>query len=133
MKANLYTNVEILESGYVYINEMILESDIKEVYNNYLESSRKFGTPKIESLEGFKLKYLFIENVEYDGRKRKITDNDIKRTLEKQGYATNTGAGSIFGDFYKPTEKLTIQLDEQLKKRKKLIKQGKFINLKETA
>jgi len=133
MKANIYVSVKPKMDENIYIDTMIHESDIEEYHNDHLESSKKFGGDKAESLEGFKLTYLYVKNVEFDGRKKKITQDDIKKALEKQGYATYTGTTSMFGGFYRPTEKLINQLNDQLKTRKQLINDGIFVNLKEIA
>lgn len=127
MKANVYVNFEfrgqrsLPKDEYLSINKMIHESDIEDYYSQLLETYRNWGRDKAESLEGFKLSYLFL-TVEFDGRKRKITDQDILKSMVKQGYAIDTGTGSIFGNFCYPTKKLVNQLDEQFKTRKQLIK-----------
>jgi hypothetical protein len=133
MKTNIYISLKPKMDENIYIDNMIHEYEIEEKYNNHVEFAKKWGKDKTESLKGFKLTYLYLENVEYDGRKRKITQDDINKTLEKQGYATFTGAGSMFGGYYRPTEKLINQLNEQLETRKQLINEGIFTNLKETA
>lgn len=133
MKANIYISLKPEMNKNITIDTIILENDIDEIFNSHLESSKRFGMDKAESLKGFKLTYLYLENVEFDGRKRKITHDDICKTLEKQGLVTFTGNTSIFGGFYRPTEKLINQLNDQLETRKKLINEGQFINLKDIA
>lgn len=133
MKANIYISLKPKMNENITFDTMMNEYEIEDSYNDHLGFSKNFGLDKVESLEGFKLSYLYLENVEYNGRKKKITHDDICKTLEKQGYVTFTGTTSIFGGFYKPTEKLINQLNNQLEKRKQLINDGKFVNLKEIA
>lgn len=133
MKTNIYISLKPKMDSNVYIDEMIHENEIEEIYNNYLNFSKDHKIEKIESLEGFKLTYLYLENVEYNGRKKKITQDDICKALEKKGLSIFTGTTSMFGSYYRPTEKLIEQLNNQLENRKQLINNGVFINLKEIA
>ncbi|MBM7598136.1 hypothetical protein JOC34_000493 [Virgibacillus halotolerans] len=126
MKANAYVKIEESpSSGYISINEIILENYIDESYRENIESAKEFDfRNKVETLEGHKLKYFFM-TVEFDGRKKSIAENDIKQSLEKQGLVTKVGS-SMFGGYYLPTEYLQTTLKEQLNKRKELISQGKY-------
>ena len=72
---------------------------------------------RCESFESYKLWFVFL-TVEYDGRKKSISEQDIMKAMEKAGYAQNTGFSSIFGDYYKPTSELENLLAAQLHKRK---------------
>lgn len=129
---NLYVRLEISKSsGYIIINDFFPESEIKEVYQDRLKTANSFASAeKYEILEGFELMYLLLKDVKYDGRKRTISDNDIKATMSKQGYATKVCEDSIVS-YYNPTDKLLNQLEEQLNKRKQFVAEGKFVLLKE--
>lgn len=131
-KTNLYVKLEISKSsGYIIINDFFLTDDLNEVYQDRLKTAKSFSTnEKYEILEGFELMHLLLENVEYDGRKRKITENDIKVTMQKQGYANMIGENWLVS-YYNPTDKLLNLLDNQLNKRKQFVAEGKFISLKD--
>lgn len=126
MKASVYVKIKISpSSGYILINEIILENEICNEYNYVKERRKEFGfSGKIETIEGFKLQYILTE-VEYDGRKRKITENDVLSSLEKQGLAKKVGE-SMFGGFYLPTEKLKEILRNQYNQRKELVNKGEY-------
>jgi hypothetical protein len=130
MKANIYISLKATMNENISISTMIYQDEIGDKYSNHLDFSKKMGSDRTESLQGFKLSYLYLENVTFDGRKKKtmVTDDDIYKALEKQGYAVFTGTTSIFGGYYRPTEKLINQLNEQLETRKQLINEGSFIN-----
>lgn len=130
MKTNIYVDLKILESGYVYINSFNFEEYIEESYEESKEFSKKFNHDKCETLEGYKLQYLFLE-VEFDGRKRKVTDQNIYSSMEKSGLC-NIVKGSednMLGGFYLPTGKLKNLLANQLKQRKELINNGHYVEL----
>lgn len=91
MKTKLYVQPEILpSSGYVYV----------DMYRAMLEE---------EIEEDYKSRYILL-TVQYDGRRKKITQQDVMKAMEKEGLVTNTGTGSIFGNFYLPTNKLKEKL-----------------------
>lgn len=117
MKADFYVNIEILESGYIYLNSIKDEEDIIDSYQSHVDFAKKMGT-RTECLEGFKKKYIYL-NVKFDGRKG-VKDEDVMKAFVREDLALDTGASSIFGNFYKPTENLMKLLNEQLKKRKQL-------------
>jgi len=117
MKADFYVDVEVLNSGYVYLNGIKDEQDIKESYDSHVNFAEKAGS-KTECYEGFKKKYIKL-NVKYDGRKG-VKSEDVMCALVKEGLAIDTGINSIFGNYYKPTEKLSELFQEQLKLRKEL-------------
>ena len=117
MKANLFIHLNVSETGYIIIKEMFYEGKIMERYKDMVETAKMFNA-KAESFEGFKLRYLFI-TVEYDGRRKQITENDVIKSLEKQGLAKKIG-DNIFGGYYKITDKLKAILDDQMNKRKAL-------------
>lgn len=105
MKANVYIQPEISpSSGYVYIDlhKAMLEEEIEENYKRYSHLIK-------ETLEGYKLRYILL-TIKYDGRKRRIEKEDVMKAMEKEGLVTNTGTGSIFGNFYLPTNKLKEKL-----------------------
>jgi hypothetical protein len=117
MKADFYADIEVLESGYVYLNGFEDEQDIKESYQSHVSFAGSVGS-QTESYEGFKNKYIYL-NVKFDGRKG-VKNEDVMQALVKEGLAIDTGIDSIFGNYYKPTEKLTELFQEQLKLRKEL-------------
>ncbi|KAA6472229.1 hypothetical protein [Bacillus swezeyi] len=117
MKAEFYVNIEVLESGYIYLNSIEDEEDVLNSYQRHVDFAKRGGT-KTECLEGFKKTYIHL-NVKFDGRKG-VKKSDVMEALIKEGLALDTGVGSIFGKFYKPTENLTKLLNEQLNQRKQL-------------
>ncbi|KAA6452676.1 hypothetical protein [Bacillus swezeyi] len=117
MKAEFYVNIEVLESGYIYLNSIEDEEDVLNSYQRHVDFAKKIGK-KTECLEGFKKKYIHL-NVKFDGRKG-VEDSDVMRALVRKNLALETGASSIFGNFYKPTENLKKLLSEQLNQRKQL-------------
>lgn len=127
MEANLYVKLEILKetSGYIHIEDAIIDEHIEDDYRRSLEISRGFGHGKSESFQGHKLKYIYVP-VTYDGRKRSISNNDVLQSLEREGLAYKVASGGMFSDYYKPTDKLNDMLEEQLKQRKELINNGEY-------
>ncbi|UWS63346.1 hypothetical protein N2384_11380 [Bacillus paralicheniformis] len=117
MKADFYVRIEILDSGYIYIDNIKDEDDILNSYQSHVDIAKKVGT-KYECLEGFKKTYIHL-NVKFDGRKG-VKKSDVMKALVQEGLALDTGVGSIFGKFYKPTENLKKLLNEQLNQRKQL-------------
>lgn len=130
-KANLFVKLEISpSSGYVIINDFLAEDTLQVMYEEHLRNSKSFGTDKFEVFEGYKLMFLHLKDVKYDGRKNRITDDDVKKTLASQGYATFV-CELIVGGCYNPTEKLLTQLEMQLNLRKQLVNEGKYVVLNE--
>lgn len=130
MKTNVYVDIEILESGYVYINSFNHEDHIEECYEESKNFSIRMNRDKCETLEGYKLKYLSLE-VEFDGRKRKVTKQNIYSSMKNLGFC-NIVKGSednMLGAFYLPTGKLKNLLANQLKQRKELINNGYYVEL----
>ncbi|WP_099301869.1 hypothetical protein [Bacillus sp. Marseille-P3800] len=127
MKTNLLVKLEInQENEYVRVLKIERESQIMDCHNADIESAKDFGfRKKVESLEGFKLQFIPLV-VEYDGRKRIITEQNVLSALEKEGLAIKVG-DNIFGGYYKATNELKEMLNVQLGKRKKLINDGLYI------
>jgi len=127
-KVDVYARLkESPSSGYLYVEDMILQCDIEVNYNRFLEDRGKYGiTGKCETLEGYKLQHVLIA-VEYDGRKNSINKNDILKALCKQKLAEKVGECMIAGDYCLPTDELKTILDNQLNQRKELINNGHFI------
>lgn len=118
MKVNLYLDVEVLRSGYIYLNGMLDELNVIASHDNYVSNCKKWGVDQWECLDGFKKRYVYIE-VEYDGRKG-IHNKDAMNSLCSKGYALDTGIASIYGNFYLPTDDLKNLLEKQLGERKSL-------------
>jgi lambda repressor-like predicted transcriptional regulator len=126
MKKNVYAELTISpSSGYLIIEDAVLEIEINESYEEMKQNSFNFlrTKKKIECFEGYKLKYILIE-VTFDGRKG-IKKDDILNSLESKGLASKRGS-SIFGGMYLPSESLKNKLNEQYSKRKELVKNGLF-------
>ncbi|MEN7436378.1 hypothetical protein [Bacillus velezensis] len=117
MKADFYTDIKILQSGYVYLKGIWDEEGILNSYQNHVSFSKKIGE-RTECLEGFKKNYIYL-NVKFDGRKG-VNAEDVMKALVREDLAIDTGNTTIFGNFYKPTEGLKKLFDEQLKQRKHL-------------
>ena len=117
MEKSFFIDIEILQSGYIYLNDIHNESDILNSYQYYVDTCKKIGT-RTECLEGFKKKYIYLK-VKYDGRKG-VKNEDVMKSLVRNNLAIDTKNTSIFGNFYEPTENLKRIFDEQIKKRKQL-------------
>ena len=118
-KAKLYVDFKISPSSdYISIEGMFIAPELESEYKAHEGIMKSLGVVKYECIKGFELKYLLID-VKYDGRSRKISNDDILNSFESAGLATKKGS-SIFGGFYKPTEKLKSTMESQLKKRKGL-------------
>ena len=109
MKREVYVEIrKSPASGYLSIEKKFLKEDLKyehEFENNILI---KWGHEnKIRRIEDFEKDFLLI-NVEYDGRKKEITDEDIFMTMHKNELAERKGE-SMFGGFYLATDKLNSQ------------------------
>lgn len=136
-KTDLYVKLEISpSSGVVYTNERFHESLLEEEYNEAVKAHKGYGwSEKFESLEGYKLQYILLKDVKYDGRKRRVTDDDIGIKLSEMDLTVSPkiikGETPLFGHTFKATEKLETLLSENLNKRKQLIAEGKYILLSE--
>lgn len=114
----IYTRIDISpSSGYVSANSTFIKDQLESNYQDHVNFSEEHKL-RYESLEGYELSFLKLE-VSYDGRKTSINQEDINKSLEKQGFATFV-CESVFGGMYEPTEKLISLLDQQLSKRKVL-------------
>lgn len=109
MKREIYVRVKKSpESNYLIVDDKFLKEDLKsehEYENNILI---KWGHEnKIRSIEDFEKDFLLID-VEYDGRTREITDEDIFKTMHKNELVERIGE-SMFGGFYLATDRLNSQ------------------------
>lgn len=105
--AMLYIELEeSISSDYVSVSKMFHENVLQDQYEKTVEilKSHKVDYP---SLEEFKSNYILV-NVRYDGRKRKISESDVLRTLEDKGYLKKVGE-NMFGGFYLKTDKLEVK------------------------
>ncbi|GAV11314.1 hypothetical protein [Paenibacillus sp. NAIST15-1] len=132
---NVYVQLEInKDTDAVHIDKMFLAPDLQENYNYDLNLHKGYSwADKFEVLEGYELKFILLKDVNYDGRKRKITDSDIKIKLSELNLAQIPKEPSMFGYSAKATEKLKELVLNNLEKRKQLIGEGKIINLKDIA
>ena len=106
MKRELYVRVKKSpESNYLIVDDKFLKEDLKSEHEYENDILIKWGHEnKIRKIEDFEKDFLLI-NVEYDGRKRKITDEDIFETMHKNELVERKGE-SMFGGFYLATDKL---------------------------
>lgn len=109
MKREVYAEIrKSPASEYLSVENKFFKEDLKsehEYENNVLI---EWGYEnKIRSIEDFEKDYLLI-NVEYDGRKKVITDEDIFKTMLKNELVERKGE-SMFGGFYEATDKLNNQ------------------------
>lgn len=126
MKTRVYVELECSKSSnYLSVNGGLLEKDLQQAYDEHCDFLMKMTNLHCEIFDSFKLRYILLE-VEYDGRKRKISNEDILRSLTKHGLAEKKGE-SMFGGFYLPTKKLQSILEDNLNKRKAFVEEGKFI------
>ena len=109
MKRELYVRVKKSpESNYLIVDEKFLKEDLKSEHDYENDILIKWGYEnKIRKIEDFEKDFLLI-NVEYDGRKREITDEDIFKTMHKNELVERKGE-SMFGGFYLATDKLNSQ------------------------
>ena len=130
MKINLLVKIKISpSSNYVNIEDWMHESWLEENYQESIESTKKFRlSNKAETLEGYKLNYIAVEKITFDGRKKQPSNDDILDAMERDGLVAKKG-DSIFGGFYLASEKLEILLSDQLERRKELISKGKFVTV----
>jgi hypothetical protein len=126
MKVNVYAQIkESPSSGYITVEDMIMETGIEDKYKQIKENYKNFGeTSKMEILEGFKLQYVLVE-VEYNRRKKSIKQDDVLKSLEKKKLVVKVGE-CIFGGFYLLTDELRNILEDQLNQRKELVKKGLY-------
>ena len=109
MKRELYVRVKKSpESNYLIVDEKFLKEDLKSEHEYENDVLIKWGhEDKIRKIEDFEKDFLLI-NVEYDGRKKEITDEDIFMTMNKNELVERKGE-SMFGGFYLATDKLNSQ------------------------
>ena len=109
MKKELYVIVKKSPvSSYLAVDDKFFKEDLKEEYQYECEILTKWGHEnKIRNIDSFKEDFLLI-NVEYDGRKKEITDEDVFMTMLKDELVERKGE-SMFGGFYLATDKLNNQ------------------------
>lgn len=109
MKREIYTEIRKSPvSNYLSIEKKFLKEDLKSEHEYECEILTKWGHEnKIRKIEDFEKDFLLI-NVEYDGRTREITDEDIFMTMHKNELVERKGE-SMFGGFYLATDKLNSQ------------------------
>ena len=109
MKREIYVRVKKSpESNYLIVDDKFLKEDLKSEHEYENDILIKWGHEnKIRKIEDFEKDFLLI-NVEYDGRKKEITDEDIFMTMHKDNLVERKGV-SMFGGFYLATDKLISQ------------------------
>ena len=109
MKRELYVRVKKSPvSNYLAVDDMFFKEDLKEAYQFECEVLTNWGqSSKIRNIEDFEKDFLLM-NVEYDGRRKEITEEDVFMTMHKDGLVERIGE-SIFGGYYLATEKLNNQ------------------------
>lgn len=112
-KIKMYIDFNISEAaGYISIKKMIKENEIELRYNDYVAFTKKYGVAKLtESFEGYKLRFLHLD-VTFDGRKNRITTNNVMDTLVKKGYATDSNVDNMYR-YIHPTSKLIECMEDQ--------------------
>lgn len=109
MKREIYAEIRKSPvSNYLSIEKKFLKEDLKNEYRIEKNILIDWGhKDKIRKIEDFEKDFLLI-NVEYDGRKKAITDEDIFKTMHKNELVERKGE-SMFGGFYLATDKLNSQ------------------------
>ena len=109
MKREIYVRVKKSpESNYLIVDDKFLKEDLKSEHEYENDILIKWGHEnRIRKIEDFEKDFLLI-NVEYDGRKKEITDEDIFMTMHKNELVERKGE-SMFGGFYLATDKLNSQ------------------------
>ena len=109
MKREIYVKVKKSpESNYLIVDDKFLKEDLKSEHEYENDILIKWGHEnKIRKIEDFEKDFLLI-NVEYDGRKKEITDEDIFMTMHKDNVGERKGE-SMCGGFYLATDKLNSQ------------------------
>ena len=109
MKREVYAEIRKSPvSSYLSVEKKFLKEDLKNEYRIEKNVLIDWGyKDKIRSIEDFEKDFLLI-NVEYDGRTREITDEDIFKTMYKNKLVERKGE-SMFGGFYLATDKLNSQ------------------------
>ena len=106
MKREIYAKIRKSPvSNYLSVEKKFLKEDLKEEYQFECEILTNWGNEnKIRNIEDFEKDFLLI-NVEYDGRKKEITDEDIFMTMLENKLVDRKGE-SMFGGFYEATDEL---------------------------
>lgn|SRR5699024_2632669 len=109
MKREVYAEIRKSPvSSYLSVEKKFLKEDLKSEHEYENDILIKWGyEDKIRDIEDFEKDFLLI-NVEYDGRKKEITDEDIFMTMHKNELVERKGE-SMFGGFYLATDKLNSQ------------------------
>ena len=109
MKREVYAEIRKSPvSNYLSIEKKFLKEDLKSEHEYENDILIKWGHEnKIRDIRDFEKDFLLI-NVEYDGRKKEITDEDIFKTMHKNELVERKGE-SMFGGFYLATDKLNSQ------------------------
>ena len=109
MKREVYVRIrKSPESNYLTVSDKFLKEGLKEKYQSECEVLTSWGyKDKIRNIEDFEEDFLLI-NVEYDGRRKEITGEDIFMTMQKNELVERNGE-SIFGGYYLATDKLSSQ------------------------
>ena len=109
MKREVYARIrKSPTSEYLSIEKKFLKEDLKSEHEYENDILIKWGhEDRIRKIEDFEKDFLLI-NVEYDGRKKEITDEDIFMTMHKNELVERKGE-SMFGGFYLATDKLNSQ------------------------
>ena len=109
MKREVYVKIKkSQERNYLIVDDKFLKEDLKSEHEYENDILIKWGyEDKIRDIEDFEKDFLLI-NVEYDGRKKEITDEDIFMTMNKNELVERKGE-SMFGGFYLATDKLNSQ------------------------
>ena len=109
MKREIYAEIrKSPDSNYLSVEKKFLKEDLKSEHEYENDILIKWGHEnRIRKIEDFEKDFLLI-NVEYDGRKKEITDEDIFMTMHKNELVERKGE-SMFGGFYLATDKLNSQ------------------------
>ena len=109
MKREVYVRVKKSPvSNYLVVDDKFLKENLKEEYQYECEILTKWGHEnRIRDIDSFEKDFLLI-NVEYDGRKKEITDEDIFMTMLKDELVERIGE-SMLGGLYLATDKLNSQ------------------------
>ena len=109
MKREIYIRIKKSpERDYLIVDDKFLKEDLKSEHEYENDILINWGHEnKIRKIEDFEKDFLLM-NVEYDGRKKEITDEDVFKTMHKNELVERKGE-SMFGGFYLATDKLNSQ------------------------